>query len=98
MNRREFSLQLAGVAGMAALASLGLPRLAFAAAGAPVEGKDYKKLEAPLPEPKTGKVEVIVEVTGDVGGGPHRELSLVVQDDGREPMPEWTPRLLTRWR
>jgi len=59
MNRREFSLQLAGVAGMAALASLGLPRLAFAATGAPVEGKDYNKLQTPVPEPKTGKIEVI---------------------------------------
>ena len=59
MNRREFSLHLAGVAGMAALASLGLPELAFAAAGAPVEGKDYTKLQTPLPEPKTGKVEVV---------------------------------------
>ena len=58
MNRREFSLHLAGVAGVAALASLGLPELAFAAV-APVEGKDYTKLETPLPEPKTGKVDVI---------------------------------------
>lgn len=59
MNRREFSLHLAGVAGVAALASLGLPRLAFAAAAAPVEGKDYTRLQTPLPEAKTGKVEVI---------------------------------------
>ena len=59
MNRREFSLHLAGVAGVAALASLGLPELAFAASGTPVEGKDYAKLQTPLPEAKTGKVEVV---------------------------------------
>ena len=59
MNRREFSLQLAGVAGAAALASLGLPNLAFAAPGTPVEGKDYNKLKTPLPVNKDGKIEVI---------------------------------------
>ena len=59
MNRREFSLHLAGVAGVAALASLGLPNLALAAPGALVEGTDYTKVKTPLPEPKTGKVEVV---------------------------------------
>ncbi len=59
MNRREFSLQLAGVAGAAALASLGLPTLALATPAAPVAGTDYIKLDSPIPEAKTGKVEVI---------------------------------------
>jgi thiol:disulfide interchange protein DsbA len=59
MNRREFSLQLAGVAGMAALSGLGLPRLALASPGAPVEGTDYLALKTPLNLPRTGKVEVI---------------------------------------
>jgi thiol:disulfide interchange protein DsbA len=59
MNRRDFSLQLAGVAGAAAWASLGLPALAFAAPGAPVDGTDFTRLKTPLPEPRTGKVEVI---------------------------------------
>jgi thiol:disulfide interchange protein DsbA len=59
MNRREFSLQLAGVAGIAALSSLGLPGIAFAQPGVPAEGKDYLKLKTPINLPKTGKVEVI---------------------------------------
>jgi thiol:disulfide interchange protein DsbA len=59
MNRREFSLQLAGVAGAAALASLGLPGAAFASPSAPAEGSDYTRLKTPLPEPRTGKIEVI---------------------------------------
>jgi len=58
MNRREFSLQLAGVAGAAALTSL-LPGLAFASPSAPVEGTDYERLKTSLNLPKTGKVEVI---------------------------------------
>ncbi len=58
MNRREFSLQVAGVAGAAALTSL-LPGLAFASPTAPVEGKDFERLKTPLTLPKTGKVEVI---------------------------------------
>jgi len=57
MNRREFSLQLAGLAGAAALASLGLP--ARAADGTPVDGKDYTRLSKPLPMNATGKVEVV---------------------------------------
>ena len=59
MNRREFSVQLAGIAGAAALASLGLPNIAFAAPGTPVEGKDYDKLKTPVPVNKDGKIEVI---------------------------------------
>jgi thiol:disulfide interchange protein DsbA len=58
MNRREFSLRLAGTAGAATLASL-LPGLAFASSSAPVEGTDYERLKTPLNLPKTGKVEVI---------------------------------------
>ena len=58
MNRREFSLQLAGATGAAALSGLGLPAAAFAQ-GAPVEGKDYDKLKTPINLPRTGKVEVI---------------------------------------
>ena len=59
MNRREFSLQLAGVAGAAALSSLALPGLALASPSAPVDGTDYLTLKTPLVLPKTGKVEVI---------------------------------------
>ncbi len=57
MNRREFSLQLAGVAGAVALSGLGLP--AFASPSAPVEGADYDRLKTPINLPRTGKVEVI---------------------------------------
>ena len=58
MNRREFSLQVAGIAGAAALGSL-VPGLALATPTAPVEGTDYDRLKTPLNLPKTGKVEVI---------------------------------------
>ena len=58
MNRREFSVQLAGVAGAAALSTL-LPGLAFASPAAPVEGTDYDRLKTPVNLPKTGKVEVL---------------------------------------
>jgi thiol:disulfide interchange protein DsbA len=58
MNRREFSLQLAGTAGAAALSGL-LPGLALASPAAPVEGTDYDRLKTPLDLPKTGKVEVM---------------------------------------
>ena len=58
MNRREFSLQVAGIAGAAALGSL-VPGLAFASPTAPVEGTDYDRLKTPLTLPKTGKFEVI---------------------------------------
>ena len=58
MNRREFSLQLAGAAGAAALSPL-LAGRAFAAPAAPVEGTDYLRLQTPLSLPRTGKVEVM---------------------------------------
>ena len=58
MNRREFSLQLAGVTGAAALSSL-LPGVAFASPSAPVDETDYLTLKTPLVLPRTGKVEVI---------------------------------------
>jgi thiol:disulfide interchange protein DsbA len=58
MNRREFNLQAAGVAGVAALSCLGLPSLAFAQ-GPRAEGKDFLKLKTPINMPRTGKVEVI---------------------------------------
>jgi thiol:disulfide interchange protein DsbA len=59
IDRRRFSLQLAGAAGTAGLASLGLaPGLARAQA-APVEGKDFLKLEKPAPvTAPNGKIEV----------------------------------------
>jgi len=58
MNRREFSLQLAGLAGAAALSAL-VPGLALASPSAPVEGTDYDRLQTPLNLPRTGKVEVM---------------------------------------
>jgi len=58
MNRREFSLQLAGAAGAAALSPL-LAGRAFASSAAPVAGTDYTLLQTPLNLPRTGKVEVI---------------------------------------
>jgi len=55
MKRREFSAVLAtGALGAAAM--IGPAR---AQSGAPVEGKDYLRLSAPLPAPATGKVDVI---------------------------------------
>ena len=57
MKRREFSLGI--VVGAAGLAALSAPGPALASAARPVEGTDYKKLESPLPEAKTGRVEVI---------------------------------------
>jgi thiol:disulfide interchange protein DsbA len=60
MKRREFSLQLVGIAGAAALSGLGigLPGVALAQGG-PAEGKDYQKLQTPVQIPKTGKIEVV---------------------------------------
>ena len=55
MKRREFSAVLAtGALGAAVL--IGPAR---AQSGAPVEGKDYLRLSAPLPAPAAGKVDVI---------------------------------------
>jgi thiol:disulfide interchange protein DsbA len=59
MNRRVFSLQLAGLAGAAALAAGGIPRGASAQGGTPVEGKDYNKLKQPVTMTATGKIEVV---------------------------------------
>jgi thiol:disulfide interchange protein DsbA len=60
MNRREFSLQLAGVAGAAAaLAGLGVAPTVALAQGLPVEGTDYRKLTQPVQMQPTGKVEVV---------------------------------------
>jgi len=59
MNRRVFSLQLAGVAGAAALAAGGLPLAALAQGGGPVEGKDFQKLKQPVTMASTGKIEVV---------------------------------------
>jgi thiol:disulfide interchange protein DsbA len=53
MDRRRFTLSLAGAG---AAASLPLPTLAQ---GAPVEGRDYARLAQPLAMPATGKVEVV---------------------------------------
>ena len=59
MNRREFSLQLACLAGGAALSSLGLPGIALASPSAPVDETDYLTLKTPLVLPRTDKVEMI---------------------------------------
>jgi len=59
MNRRAFSLQLAGIAGAAALAGgAGLPRVALAQGG-PAEGKEYLKVKQPIAMQSTGKIEVV---------------------------------------
>lgn len=55
MNRREFSLQLAGAVALGAA----LPGLALASPAAPVDGTDYDRLKTPLTLPRTGKVEVL---------------------------------------
>ncbi len=56
MNRREFS---AGAACLVGAAALGLPVLAFAQRR-PEEGKEYRKLDKPVPvEAAAGKIEVI---------------------------------------
>ncbi|WP_374429060.1 thiol:disulfide interchange protein DsbA/DsbL [Ideonella dechloratans] len=53
MNRRDFPLHLAGLAGLLALSGPAL------AQGAPVEGKDYLRISPPVPMAPTGKVEVV---------------------------------------
>ena len=52
MNRRDWVL---GTASLAGLATLPLSALAQ---GAPQEGRDYKRVETPVPVPE-GKVEVV---------------------------------------
>ena len=56
MKRRELSLRLAGVA---ALAALGLRPGDAAAQGKFVEGKDYAALKTPVSLPRSGRVEVV---------------------------------------
>ena len=58
MNRREFSASLAGT-GLGALATTLLAGPALAQSGAPVEGKQYTKVEPPVPPIVPGKIEVI---------------------------------------
>jgi len=59
MNRRAFSLQLAGIAGATALAGLGAAPGLVLAQGAPVEGKEFIKVKQPIPGQATGKIEVV---------------------------------------
>jgi thiol:disulfide interchange protein DsbA len=59
ITRRRFSLQLAGSAGAAGLASLGLAPTRALAQGEPVEGKEYLKLPKALPvSAPAGQIEV----------------------------------------
>jgi thiol:disulfide interchange protein DsbA len=59
MDRRAFSLNAAGLAGVLALAGAGLPLRARAQGGTPVEGEDYQALAKPLSVPANGKIDVI---------------------------------------
>ena len=60
VDRRRFSMQLAGAAGAASLASLGLAPSSTLAQAQPVEGKDFLKLGTPAPvSAPAGKIEVI---------------------------------------
>jgi thiol:disulfide interchange protein DsbA len=59
IDRRRFSFQLAGAAGAAGLASLGLAPGAALAQGTPVAGKDFNRLSPPVPTVSSGKIEVI---------------------------------------
>ena len=56
MDRRRFSLNVAGVAGALALAGTGLRARAQ---DAPVEGRDFQALTKPVSVPADGKLEVI---------------------------------------
>ena len=58
MNRREFSASLAGT-GLGALATTLLAGPALAQGGVPAEGKQYTKVEPPVPPIVPGKIEVI---------------------------------------
>jgi thiol:disulfide interchange protein DsbA len=58
-NRRDFALQLTGLAGAAALAGLGLPAPARAQGGGLIEGTDYLRLSKPQSTPAPGKIDVI---------------------------------------
>ena len=59
MDRRRFSLNVAGVAGALALAGAGLPGRARAQGGAPLEGRDFLVLPRPVAVPADGKLQVI---------------------------------------
>ena len=59
LTRRDLTVQISGLAGAAALASLGLPGRALAQGATPVEGKDYNKLSKPVATDSPGKIEVI---------------------------------------
>ncbi len=62
MKRRDFSLQLAGLAGVASASSLGLVGTAALAQGGPVEGQHYRRLGTPVPVgtlPAGKKIEVV---------------------------------------
>jgi thiol:disulfide interchange protein DsbA len=59
IDRRRFSIRLAGAAGAAGLASLGLSPTAALAQAAPVAGKDYNRISPPVPTTSPGKIEVI---------------------------------------
>jgi thiol:disulfide interchange protein DsbA len=59
LDRRRFSIQIAGAAGAAGLASLGLSPATALAQGTPVAGKDYIRLSPPVPTTSPGKIEVI---------------------------------------
>ena len=58
MNRRDFSTRLVGTGFGAAATSL-LMTPAMAQSGAPVEGKQFSKIEPPVPTIVPGKIEVI---------------------------------------
>ena len=59
MDRRRFSLNVAGVAGALAFAGAGVPGRARAQGGAPVEGRDYQVLPRPVAVAADGKIQVI---------------------------------------
>jgi protein dithiol oxidoreductase (disulfide-forming) len=59
VNRRDFSAQLAVTGLGAAAASLFAATGPAAAQGGPVEGKQYTKVEPPVPTAAAGKVEVV---------------------------------------
>ena len=59
IDRRRFSIQLAGAAGAAGLASLGLSPSAAQAQDTYTEGKEYLRAKPPVPTSSPGKIEVI---------------------------------------
>ena len=59
MDRRRFSLNLAGVAGALALAGAGVPGRARAQDGTPDEERDSQTMARPVSVPANGKIEVL---------------------------------------